>query len=110
MSQRDVIIFYSKQLNASYVTTNLGYMNKDRAKLISIFNAKHGSSGDGGNANFDDRLNLTSVVDIALASDFQVEIRKNQGESNSQQLKAAKEQALLDYLGNGYTPTNGKRA
>ncbi|EHA1127324.1 hypothetical protein FG475_19870 [Vibrio navarrensis] len=83
MSQRDITVFFSKQLNACYVTTNKGYMNKSKSELVVVFKRKSGSKDQSNNANFDDRPGLISVVDIGLAPDFDFEVIKSAGEAKS---------------------------
>ncbi|WP_117234199.1 hypothetical protein [Vibrio maerlii] len=109
MSQRDVIVFFSKQLNACYVTTNKGYMNKSKSELVAMFKSKDGSKDDGNNANFEDRPGLISVVDIGLAADFDVEITKEAGEAKSEELEVAKAAVMQEYAQKGFTSTNGVR-
>ncbi len=109
MSQRDVIVFFSKQLNACYVTTNKGYMNKSKSELVAMFKSEDGSKDSGNNTNFDDRPGLISVVEIGLASDFDVEITKDAGEAKSEELELAKKAVMQKYANNGFTSTNGVR-
>lgn len=109
MSQRDVIVFFSKQLNACYVTTNKGYMNKSKPDLVAMFQSKDGSKDDGNNANFDERPGLISVVEIGLASDFDLEVIKDAGEAKSEELDLAKGAVMQRYARKGFISTNGVR-
>lgn len=109
MSQRDVIVFFSRQLNASYVTTNKGYMNKSKSELVVMFKSKMGSRDDGNNSNFDDRHGLISVIEIGLAPDFDVETIKNAGVAKSNELQSAKERVMAKYAKKGFISTNGVR-
>jgi hypothetical protein len=109
MSQRDVIIFYSNQLNASYVTTNKGYMNKSYQALVTDFKKNKSKIGDDDNSNYKERPNLISVIDIGTAIDFKVEVRKKQGLANSAELNLAKKSAVSDYANKKYISTNGIR-
>ncbi|KDM93502.1 hypothetical protein [Photobacterium galatheae] len=109
MSQRDIIIFFSNQLNASYVTTNKGYMNKSKSQLVAMFKKKKSSESASNNANFDKRPGLISVTDIGLAPDFDFDVRKNAGLAKSKGLNVEKESVLKEYAAKGYISTNGVR-
>jgi hypothetical protein len=109
MSQRDIVVLFSKELNHAYVTTHIKYMNMSKQDLISAFNKKKGSAGDGGNSNFEKRNGLISVTEIALASDFSVDIRKNAGIAKTPALHIAKKIVQTEYKDKGYELANGTR-
>lgn len=77
MSQRDIVVLFSKELNHSYVTTNIQYMNLSKQDIIRNFHNKKNSKGDGGSLNFENRNGLISVRDIVLAYDFNMDVIKN---------------------------------
>lgn len=109
MSQRDIVVLFSKELNHSYVTTNIKYMNLSKQDIIRNFHNKKNNKGDGGNLNFEDRNGLISVRDIVLAYDFNMDVRKNAGIDHTPELRKKKKSVQIEYLKKGYKSANGKR-